>query len=326
MRKPCVAALGLDALRCRRGEALQRAVQVGVPVGLASLGFFLFAQRYANEALRQVWQPFFLPALPLDALRIAVARTGHLLSPDPWLGWLLAIGVCWAGAMLVHRRRPAAVVVLGAVLLASIGAAMAQRYPFGEARTGHYLAALLAAFAGAGLGSIFSAAARASRPLAALGLAGLAIWWGSSIPWSGLGRFVPVEHVAPLVELLEASREPADVVALHYMTVYAYAYYSPEPWALAPSPTGFDVRFRNPRVMAFAWHRGDNAKYDEEARQMLERAGTGRIWFLASHAGGDEEQYMVDRLAGRGAVVGAWQQPGASLRLITSSRPGGLPR
>ncbi len=68
--------------------------------------------------------------------------------------------------------------------------------------------------------------------------------------------------------------------------------------------------------MAFASHRGDNARYGEELDDLLARKAPTRIWLLMSHVYRDEGPYLVDHLAHLGSIEQNTSLPGAQLVLV----------
>ncbi len=313
-----VAALALDAWLLRHRRVTVSVVSICAPIVVSSIGFFLFAQRYANEPLRLYWQGHYLPGHLVELFTATLDRTLHLLSPGPGFGRLLLLAILWALLLLLRQKRFAAVALVTLVFLESVGAAVVQRYPFGDPRTGHYLTALLLTFAGAGLGSLFSSLKGCMRPFAMAGLIALTIWWGSKIPWDTLGQFKPIEQAAPLIRHIEVNREPSDFVVVYYSSIYVFAYYSSESWSLGPAniTIGFQVHFDNPQVIVLPAHRGDNTKYDDEILHIAAQAGPRRIWFLMSHIFGDEASYLSDGFARIGRIEQTLQYPNATLLLI----------
>src|SRR5262249_30939849 len=173
--------------------------------------------------------------------------------------------------------------------------------------------------AGAGIGALIVTLRRASPALAAVGLVGIAGWWGSKVPWATLDRFAPVEQTGPLVRHLEENWETDDTLAVYYSNAFALAYYSSQPRHLEPTKLntlGFYVQFDQPHVVLLPAHRGDNAAYDPEIRRIVTQANRGRIWFLLTHAYGDEASYLVAGFGRQGRIVEDLRNPNAELLLV----------
>jgi hypothetical protein len=318
-----LGALAIAAWQRRSREAWRSLLRVATPIAAASLGFWLFAERYTNPALYQYWAGAFLPLAPA-ALPLAFSRTLALLSPGPVLARVLAAVALGTAVALAVQRRFAALTLVALLPVEAIVAAMLGRYPFGDARTGSYLTVLLLVAAGAGIGHLAGRLGRQSRPMAGLVVLGLVLWWGAKVPVATLGVFGPREDVGPLIRYQVAHRQPGDLVAVYYASIFAYAYYGDEPYQLVPiagDTIGFTLDFDRPDVALILPHRGQDAAYDAEVRQIVARAGAGRIWLVLSHIYGDEGTYLPDQFARTDRLVQRWTAPNAELVLLAPPGP-----
>lgn len=314
-----VITLGVHALAKPLRDS-RRYVAMCLPISVSSLVFFLFAQRYINPSLATYWQGSYLPRHPITMLSTALSRLVPLFSLGPTLGEIMLLAVVVSVIVPARRKTIAPLILLGVVLVAAVGAAVADRYPFGDPRTSLYLIALLIAAAGAGLGHAFTALGqRISWRLVPVGLLVLAAWWGSTIPWHTLSRFEPVEEIGPLVQYLDSHREPHDVIVVYYASMYQFAYYSSEPWTAQPTPlitVGFVPRFLDPNIVILPDHRGHDPEYDSTVRRVAALAGQHQIWVVMSHIYGDEASYLACAFAQVGRIQTNIVKPNADLFLV----------
>ncbi len=319
-----VAAAGLAALRDRAGW--RSAVTAGGGYLLVGLVWWRFVLAPAvTDGLRDYWAAQMLPTggvSPfLRALGAALVRVAETLSwTPPWL--TLTVGAL--ALLLLAVRRPLQAVLFGGPLLVGIVLAALGRSPIGGMRTDTYLLPTLALLIAGGVDVLSAPASRragtAGRRAAAtvMGLAALALAVGAiwHVP------AYPEEDVRPLVTMAERGRAPGDAIVVYPSTRWAYALYTDAPVRLVPNPdsaNGFEVIVDHRAVRVLGPHRADPEAYLSGLRGMTR--GVDRVWFVASHWGGDLD-VLEDQFRSLGFhVTREEQRPGARL-LVWEREPG----
>jgi hypothetical protein len=315
-----VAAGGLAALRATdRRAALRPALAFGGAVSLfVPVWAALVVGPRTTDTLRDYWDGFY-------SLRGVTGVLEGLLPLPAALGAVL-LG---AAAVVVVRRDPALGVLLAGPLALAGLLAVAGQAPLGGGRTDLHLYPSLAMLVAVALDTVLPAGRRTARApalAAALAVTGLVVLTPGPEPYFA-------EDVAPLIETLETSGEPDDLVVVFPPTRWAYALYTSRPVSLRPDPvtgTGFDVEIGaaapDPELVVLPDELDDEGGLrllDEPGAAGLDAlAGAERVWLLRAHARPESSQAVEELLARQGlrpARVEA--RDGADLALWTRRPP-----
>ena len=265
----------------RSGRILARLLGGGAILGasVALQWWLVLGDLKQNSTLRAYWQAAqgFPPSPPTVGGHIAWLRTfataffdgvGHFAFP--WLALELAV---W-GFLVMLRRRPWSAAMIGLVVAASVGAALAYQYPLAQ-RLALFLLPMALLLVCAGLGDA-SFDAR-EEPLAAwrqvaVALCALFLFVvaGPAIG-SGLGKLIqPDETTATrqAIEFVAAHREPGDLVLVEAGAESAADFYGPRLNVRA------DGVFRFERPTATNPCTGD---------RLAPLAGAPRVWLVFGH-------------------------------------------
>ena len=211
-----------------------RVLLVTVPMwAIASALAMVLANRSMTASthafMQDFWAGGFLPLPP----RVSTAGPwlwGRLqgLYADPWtlrypFAWVFAL-LALIGVVALWRQRRETALFIAAPFLVTVGAAIAQHYPF-RTRLVVFLvpSALIAVAAGAGW--IADVARRRSQGLAAVIVIVVLIPPVMAIADSGMPS--RVDHYLPIYAHLQAKRQPGDVVHVAFLANSSAIYYGP---------------------------------------------------------------------------------------------------
>lgn len=267
------AALAVLWLR-DRDTRTRRALVGVVPVwAIAVLAAVVAGERSMTPSTRafmqDFWRPGFLP-LPFDLARGARWFGGALLDPfgDPWLLRypvpLAALALAVLGVLTLARHRPAVALLVLAPVFVTLGAAVAQRYPF-RTRLVLFLLPLAVLMLSAGAEWLRRLGARRDPRL------GGALMVGAlALPlWALVDARMPVvaERNREVAAYIARHRQPGDAIYLLQLASYPFMYYAPR-FGIAPHE----------------WTPGTCDRFDTRAfvRQLDEFRGRRRVWVVLS--------------------------------------------
>jgi hypothetical protein len=227
----------------------------GALIGGALLAYFaLMIAPNLNDKLRAYWNGLYLNGSVGHTLLLAWRRfveTAQLLGAPKFL--LLAL--FGAGVVVLTRVRARSVAIAVPLLwVEMIVVGRAQRYPFLDVRTSHFLfvsSLVLVALGAVGVVGLLSRLWVARHPLIGTGLAVVAAITLAAVFYSGFHSYVRVLNIRPedvRAETLAvaARRHPHDVVLVDAASDFGLAYYWPHPPRLtfptADTGQGFAAR------------------------------------------------------------------------------------
>jgi hypothetical protein len=289
---PVVAAAGLGGLwltallgrRWTRLPALAAATALlGVVDGLL---YKLLASGGNTPAMHHYWRLWYLSldhGVPAVANRLW-ARLTTELGRLGWGPWWLAVALILVGLVALWRAGlPAVAVAQPVVLLELVVAGLLKLYPFLDARTSMFLAAILSVTAAIGLASIAGLALRHRVGAVAAVIALVATGWALVPGWVDSGRGdIPGESVKRQVAYVLEHRRPGDAVMVAYGASFSFAYYWPDRPTFVPTTVPTAVNFMptypgRPDLVLVHWRTDTRAGLDRAAR-------LGRFWVIAIDA------------------------------------------
>jgi hypothetical protein len=261
-------------------------VAVGLYVGLAVVP-------YVNPALRGYWASMYLAGSPGHMLGEAWRRLRLHAHP---LGMhelvfvaLLVVGV----VALTRMRRPGTALAVPILWGVMFVAGAADRYPFLDQRTSHFLLIVSLAVVAIGFTGCIVFLATKSQTIAVVACVVAAIAFVSGTRHYVRERGIPNEDLRSQVRYVAEHRAPSDVVVVSYMSNYGFAYdwpgadvdYRDDPI----STNGFLTSVKNVPNLVELSDRTDEATLEgmqravELARAAAAGASPGRIWVLRTH-------------------------------------------
>ena len=281
---PFVVGGGLVALAL--AAALRRRWRQAAEAGVALLGvaavhllvYRTVAAAGDNPPMRRWWTVFYLPlhAGFGQAARFAGHHAAVMLASVGFGPWPLALALVLLGAgSLARAGRWAAALLLLLLAVELVAAGAAQRYPFLEARTGLFLAVLLAVYAALGLGELAAVllARGWTAPLApAVAIAAVALLL---VPAAARAARTPMPDadVREQIAVVRAGWHPGDAVVVAPSATFPFAYYWPEQPSFVPTRVGTAVNF----MVAYPGH---------PELVMVDRAAELAAGMAAAHAAG----------------------------------------
>ncbi len=290
-----VAAMGALALECLVTRHYRRLAEVAaIAAGMLAVGLAIYEILIRPQVTRKLviyWAPFYAPTRsPAAALSFVGHQLRHLA---PYMGFPLAVdavGVLAGIAALVWLRRFALAALFPIMLVITIAASAAHKYPFGDLRTSTFwlvAVPVLIAVAVAAVGRLATAIDR--RMPALVAVVALALWVPATRPYLRV-HSIPVEDVHSEVTYLQAHFRPGDVVIVSYGASFGFAYYYPaQPsFPAGGGPNGHVVAYpKLPWMVVLTRRRAvDISDALTAARDKIaaEPAGArGRIWIVRSH-------------------------------------------
>ncbi len=229
---------GLFASACMR-RSVRRAREIviaGVLSGAALVGYVALAVApNVNDKLREYWQAQYLRGSLGGTLSLVWKRIDHLAPflamPGPVFVAFFLLGV----VVLVRLRAYALAVAVPALWVEMIVLGRAERYPFLDVRTSHFMLAsslIVVALGAVGLVGAISRLWLTKHPVLGTGAAvvvgvTLAVLFGVGarpyVRYNGL----PAEDVRAETRAVVDRRQPGDVILVSSTANFGFAYYWP---------------------------------------------------------------------------------------------------
>lgn len=297
-----IVPVAVAILWWRRPEARRCLIVASGILLLVFLGcYFLFFRHQVDPELVAYWQQDFPDLSSLGALghwfAAALARyLGYFLGD--WPRWLIGAGVLSVGmAALLQGPHPRTLLYWLGPLVMALAAAFLHRYPFmahyGGVRLMLYSAPMLFLIVGAGVMVLAGWIRRERRIwLTFILIVGIVLWTNPVRLWQeNLYPQTNREEIHPLIDYLEASLQPGDLVYVYYFAIYPFKFYYEGPEA--------------PVVWGRSCH-------DQHLTLPPGCTSPARLWLLFSHF---EQSSWIEQFSQR--LLGAgWQ------RILQRSRPG----
>ena len=305
-----VAAMAALAIECLVTRHYRRLAEVAAAAAaMLAVGLAIYETLIRPQVTRNLvtyWAPFYAPRRSPGAL---LSFVGHQLRQlAPYMGLPLAVdvvGVVAGIAALVWLRRFALAALFPILLVITIAASAARKYPFGDLRTSTFWLVVVPVLTAVGVAAAGRLAARIDRrvPLVVAAVA-LAVWVTATDTYIR-AHPIPNEDVHSQVTYLDSHFRRGDVVIVSYGASFGFAYY----YAQAPSfpvgdgPNGHVVAYPQLpwMVVMTARQPADIAKALAAARAKIaaDPAGAGgRIWIIRSHQTRSEVRAWRRDLAG----------------------------
>lgn len=227
-----------------------------------------------REYLRRFWAPGFAPLSPgrfletywpLDRLR-ALFGQGQTFDGLTYPLPLMYVALAAVGFAILWRRDRQTAALLVAPLALTLGAAVAQQYPFIDRLIFFLLPSFMLAIAAAveGARRLLRPISRSLGALAAVGLLLPAVY-----PVAATPPAYYAEHMKPVLSYVRDLRQPGDAI---------YVYYG-----AAPAVTFYGLRYGLGRgeYLIGGCRRGDGRRY---LRELDTFRGRPRVWVLLTHA------------------------------------------
>jgi hypothetical protein len=306
----CFAGLWVQQIRTRRWDlvwettlaACAAAVVIGV-VYVNTLG------QGVSDAFYVYWRAYFLNGSPSEVLSTIWTRleqgsvalglgSGAVLLLALFVGGLVA---------LVKLERVAVSLAVSFLWIGMIILGVADRYPFLDLRTSHFLLLLTATVSSVAVSAVSEIlTARWSFAPAAVGIGILALWIpqvDQNVQELGL----PNEDVRSQTDYVSRNIGPGDVVLVSSSSSYGFAYY----WrdgevVLEKKPVGPGFLLSYPAdddIVIAADRRLEEV--EPALRAAVDRAeqGSGRIWLVRTHMVPYERKAWADAAAALGLTV-----------------------
>lgn len=310
--------IAYEWIRRRRHSAMQLAGIALMWVGLFAVHYGLFMRHLAGAGyLRRYWAFGFMPLPPSGASVKWLATTAYEVFKDPVALLLPQLAIVAAGlgcvGLLRQSRRTAMMVGMPAVV--TLGAAVAQVYPF-AGRLILFLTPVVLVFIAAGVVFLWNSLLRERAWIA--GLLAVALVAPATL-LAGRNLVLPPgrEEIRPVLAYVAERAQPGDTLYVYYGGKLVVEYYAAQ-YGLAG----------HPRVVGRI-NRDDWLAYVDELTRL---GGVSRVWVIFSHPwtlhGVDEEKLFTLTLDRLGRRLDEVKQPGASAYLYDLSGSGaetGLP-
>jgi hypothetical protein len=316
-----VAAGIVRGLLDRDREAVSRGSAATLAYGAFAGAWYLGVLAPAvTTSVSAFWSGNYVVLTEGVATAIAGARAAASGVAEGLVGLPVAVTLLvllLATVIVGLRRLEHAVLLVTPTLVAAVLAA-AQLAPLGGGRTDIYLYPGLALLVAGGAEPIVRTLAR-RRGWVAWGVpvvvaATLAVVTDPVTPY-------PRQDVRPLIVELEERREPRDAVLIYPATMWAYALYTSDGFALEEdvvSAWGFAPVFDDERTYVLPPGRDDPGAYAPTVEQLQE--GERRVWLLASHWREDYDDLQEQLREAGFVLVGVSADDGAELGLWERSR------
>lgn len=300
------AGVGIRRLVGREGVAFAHAAAAGIVTGGLTAWWLVTVVLPAQpESLRDYWKPTYLGGSVGNILATAWSRF-DATAPRLGLAAPLAGALTVAGVAVFRRLGSGALAIAVPVLLVEmVVLGIAERYPFLDVRTSHFVLIVVLVTATVGAAGLALLVARHQRRLA-LVLAVLALGAYAIDARHFAGKlWIADEDTRSQAEAVAAELRTGDVVAVGRGADYGFAYYWPDgrlAFRTADGPTGFRVRVRDvPAIYAPDRTRAAVADTMTDA-VALWRAGPpgARIFVVRSHLARGEEDLWEDVFAALG--------------------------
>ncbi len=291
----CGIALVIVELRTRATKPREfRNTVIAIAAIVTGIGLYFAAVLipHNNPALQSYWTASYLRGNPfriggeiwrrLNALRDALAMPAWIFIA------LFAVGVCVL-AKLGQRVLAVAVPLLWSEMVA---AGIAQRYPFLDQRTSHFLLMASLFIIAIGVTGALVWIYERQRIVASLALAFALTGFLSNARPFLRNESIPLEDVRSQVDYLAPRWRPRDIVLVNYTARYAFGVYWPHANSTFSSdftgqnPNGFLTKVTNIPNLVYAMGRHDRHTPPAVAQAIaLWRRGphSARIWLIRSH-------------------------------------------
>jgi hypothetical protein len=297
----------------RRGPERRAALLAGaITAAFLGLWFVALVMPRDGAALRDFWRDWYLDGTPWHALQTAAGRLS-LLATRLAMPALVFVAVVALGCMAVARlQRPALALVVPLLWAEMFAVSYAKQYPFGDARTSHFM--LIASLAVGTIGVISVLAAIAIRSPAgsiALGVVVAGAFLFGSVGYVR-GVNVPPEDARSQAHYVAQHRRPGDVVVVSVGANWAFAYYSPNAIDFVKAPhlaNGFVARPHGMDGVLYVPSREPADVVATLRDALAQRGPNGRVWLVRSHVMPSE--------------AAAWQQAEQTLHVAPQSVPAG---
>jgi hypothetical protein len=304
-----LAALALAAaVRRERRHLVEALVALAGVAALHLLVFVTVAGGGDNPSMQRYWTADFIPVAggPGPALRFAVHRAVAMLATVGLGPWWLAAALAVLGAWsLLRAGRLAAALLLPLLALELLAAGVARRYPFLDARTGLFVALLLAVYAALGLGELVAALLARGRtvPLALAVTAGAAALLLPAASRAA-GTPMPSANVREQLAVVRAQWRPGDAVIVNPAGTYPFAYYWPDRPTFVRTRVATAVNF----MVAYPDHPelvmvNDSAAPALASGMARARGAGSRIWVVFAHGSPGSLRLWAAEAAGYGTVT-----------------------
>jgi len=300
------AGVGGRRLATRDGVGIAHAAGAGVVgCGLAAGWTATVILPAQPESLRDYWASTYLTGSFGDVLSTAWSRL-EAVAPRMGLAAPLVVGLLVVGVVVLARLGSTAIAIAVPVLVVEIiGLGVAERYPFLDVRTSHFLFIVVLVTATIGAAGLVAALATRQRAVAiVVAVVALGAYAAQARPFVGK-LWITEEDVRTQTERVAEVLRPGDVVVVGRGADYGFVYYWPDgriAFRTADGPTGFRARLRDVPAL-YAPDTGRRAVVDAmiDAVALRDAGPPGaRIFVVRSHFEPPEAQAWADAFAALG--------------------------
>jgi len=324
---PGFVALSVTAARRRQRSQLVKVVAVGGVSASIGAAVYYFSRPPVPSGLYDYWHNFFVPLRQGFSAsgHFLLHRSGNIADFSTGLPLLLFVVAILAGLHLLTRLvRPALCMTYVLLIIEMIVLSAADKYPYGDQRTSHFLSVALCILAVLGVIHLLELCVdvlrewrpfiRRARPRTTVLATCVAVsLMGAVMSHKIRQHSIPVEDLRTTTRYLAAHERPGDVVLVSSSSTWGVAYYWPKAHvSLRPSTNlqGF-IALPADVDMFTANDRTDVAVLDALGTALAEqrRRGAGaRLWIVREHLKPAEMQawqdaFVTDQVAPQ-AVVG----------------------
>jgi hypothetical protein len=307
----CFAGLVVLRMGQRRWVLVKEATLAAVAAGLVMA--FVYSRTLGQGVsglFYDFWRDYFLDGSPSEILSTIWTRLGER-SAALGLGsaTLLLVALFATGLVaLVTLERVAVCLAVSFLWVGMIILGVADRYPFLDLRTSHFLLLLTATVCSIGVSALAGALARRWRLApAAVGIGVLALWL-PQVDQNVRDLGLPNEDVRSQTRYVSRNIRPGDVVLVSSSSNYGFAYYWPD------GEVSVDERpYLGPGFLLSYPGDDDIVVADDRRREEIEpalraavdraRQASGRIWVVRTHMVGYERKAWFDAAAALGLTI-----------------------
>jgi hypothetical protein len=257
-----------------------------------------------NEILQRYWDKAFIPFPPVSALEVKwylEKLFAVFENPGGFFFVGLAALAFAIGLLSMYRRKKECALILLAPILVTLVASALRKYPF-QGRLLLFMAPIIVLFAAEGLEQIRESTKSNFR---FIGRAAIFLLFLHPVATSGYHFLKPVEteEIKPVIQYIELNRKSDDSVYLYHASAPAYRYYS---WYW---------NFKKDARLIEGINAGqDWGKYLKDLERLR---GKGRVWFVFTPTGMDEQKFFYTYLDALGTKVDSFMAHGAAAFLYS---------